>query len=55
MSTKYIWGQPQPSPDRCVGAHTYAGGCKYNSTDPHRPLYPEELRPGARRGTAEAA
>ncbi|MGK2319100.1 hypothetical protein [Gordonia rhizosphera] len=48
----HIWGRPRPVPDRCNGAHTYAGGCVYNADDPHRPLYPEELRPGTRFPTA---
>ncbi|WAC55969.1 hypothetical protein [Gordonia sp. SL306] len=44
----HIWGRPRPVPDRCRGTHTYAGGCVYNADDPHRPLFPEELRPGRR-------
>ncbi|MGV9827286.1 MULTISPECIES: hypothetical protein [unclassified Gordonia (in: high G+C Gram-positive bacteria)] len=45
-SAGHIWGRPQPTPDRCAGPHTYAGGCRYNADDPHRPLFPPELRPG---------
>ncbi|AFA73929.1 hypothetical protein GPOL_c29120 [Gordonia polyisoprenivorans VH2] len=44
----HIWGRPRPIPDRCSGIHTYAGGCVYNADDPHRPMYPAELRPGIR-------
>ncbi|MFW0792766.1 hypothetical protein AAFP30_03025 [Gordonia sp. CPCC 205515] len=55
MSGKHIWGQPRPTPDRCEGAHTYVGGCVYNWDDPHRPRYPEELRPGVRRALPDAA
>lgn len=48
VANNHIWGQPRPVPDRCEASHTYAGGCVYNSEDPHRPLYPPELRPGCR-------
>ena len=47
-SIDHIWGRPAPIPDRCGIIHTYAGGCTYNADDPHRPLYPPELRPGSR-------
>jgi len=48
----YIWGKVRPTPDQCTGQHTYAGGCMYNSDDPHRPMFPEELRPGIRSSQA---
>jgi hypothetical protein len=50
--TDHIWGRPKPAPDRCRGPHTYGGGCTFNADDPHRPLFPEQLRPGARNATA---
>ncbi|MGW0036213.1 hypothetical protein [Gordonia sp. NPDC003376] len=52
INADHIWGRPRPVPDRCDGPHTYAGGCKYNAEDPHRPLFPPELRPGIRNATA---
>ncbi|WP_267625515.1 hypothetical protein [Gordonia sputi] len=52
MSADHIWGRPRPTPDRCEGPHTYSGGCRYNSEDPHRPRFPEELRPGGRLNAA---
>ena len=52
MSADHIWGRPRPTPDRCEGTHTYSGGCRYNSKDPHRPMFPEELRPGGRLNAA---
>lgn len=51
--TNYIWGTPSPVPDKCIASHTYAGGCRYNADDPHRPLFPAELRPGTRRSDSE--
>ncbi|MDL9935492.1 hypothetical protein QSJ18_01910 [Gordonia sp. ABSL1-1] len=53
MAATYIWGRPRPTTDRCRGAHTYAGGCRYNSEDPHRPIFPEEIRPGNRSRTTQ--
>lgn len=44
----HAWGRSDPPPDRCVGPHTYASGCTYNADDPHRPMFPPELRPGIR-------
>ncbi|SIR64477.1 hypothetical protein [Williamsia sterculiae] len=32
----------------CSEQHTYQGGCRYDVHDRLRPLFPEEIRPGAR-------
>ena len=37
---RHIWGKVRPTPIRCQAVH-YAGGCVYNSDDPHRPMFPE--------------